>query len=514
MKRFLYLPFAALLFMSSLSHAQDSGTLDLLIVHGTLIDGTGSHGLTTDIGIKGDRIVFVGPAGKRTAKRTIDATGLIVTPGFIDPHTHTAADLSDPKRAQNAPYLMQGVTTIVTGNDGASPEHIADTLAKWSKQGIGTNAALFIGQGTVRGEVMGMSDAAPTPEQLAKMRALVETAMTEGAIGMSTGLYYAPGSYAKTEEVIELAKVAAAHHGIYDTHMRDESSYNIGLLASVKETIRIGEEAHLPVMISHIKALGADVWGQSADVIAIIDAARKRGVDVTASEYPYTASGTSVVAALVPRWAEADGKLVQNLHDPALHEKLIAEMTDNLRRRGGADSLLMTSSKDKSIVGKTLAQIATERKESPVDAAIEISANGDSSVASFNMKESDIEAFMRQPWVMTCSDGSAGHPRKYGTFPRKIHEYVYARHVITIEAAVHSSTQLTAETLRLKDRGLLKPGYFADVLVFDPKTYNERGTYEQPELLATGVRYLSVNGQMAIDNSALTTTLAGRPLSH
>jgi len=514
MKRFLYLPFAALVFMAALAPAQESDPLDLLIVHGTLIDGTGSHGLTTDIGIKGDRIVFVGPAGKRTAKRTIDATGLIVTPGFIDPHTHTAADLSDPKRAQNAPYLMQGVTTVVTGNDGASPEHIADTLAKWSKQGIGTNAALFIGQGTVRGEVMGMSDAAPTPEQLAKMRALVETAMTEGAIGMSTGLYYAPGSYAKTEEVIELAKVAAAHHGIYDTHMRDESSYNIGLLASVKETIRIGEEAHLPVMISHIKALGADVWGQSADVIAIIDAARKRGVDVTASEYPYTASGTSVVAALVPRWAEADGKLVQNLHDPALHEKLIAEMTDNLRRRGGADSLLMTSSKDKSIVGKTLAQIATERKESPVDAAIEISANGDSSVASFNMKESDIEAFMRQPWVMTCSDGSAGHPRKYGTFPRKIHEYVYARHVITIEAAVHSSTQLTAETLRLKDRGLLKPGYFADVLVFDPKTYNERGTYEQPELLATGVRYLSVNGQMAIDNSALTTTLAGRPLSH
>jgi N-acyl-D-aspartate/D-glutamate deacylase len=488
--------------------------VDLLILHATVVDGSGAPGVQTDIGITGDKIAFVGPAGKHTAARTIDATGLVVCPGFLDPHTHTAADLSDPKRAQNAPYLMQGVTTVATGNDGASPTHIGDTLTKWTKQGIGTNAVLFIGQGTVRGEVMGMSDAAPTPEQLAKMKALVDTAMSEGAIGLSTGLYYAPGSYAKTEEVIELAKVAAAHHGIYDTHMRDESSYNIGLIAAVQETIRIGREAQLPVMISHIKALGADVWGQSADVIKIIDAARASGVDVVASQYPYTASGSSVVASLVPRWAEADGKLVQNLHDPALHEKLVAEMTDNLRRRGGADSLLMTAGKDKTILGKTLAQIAKERHESPVDAAIEISANGDSSVASFNMKESDIEAFMREPWVMTCSDGSSGHPRKYGTFPRKIHDYVYERHVISLEAAIHSSTQLTAETLGLKERGLLKAGYFADVLVFDPKTYNERGTYEQPELLATGVRYLTVNGELAVDGGALTGKLAGKALGH
>jgi len=498
-------------FVLAPSYAQQ---LDLILHNGTVVDGSGSPGVKTDIGIAGDRIVFVGPAGTHTAKRIIDATGLIVTPGFIDPHTHTAADLSDPKRSRNDAYLMQGVTTVATGNDGASPAHIAETFAKWTQQGIGTNAVLFIGQGTVRSEVMGMSDAKPTPAQIEKMKSLVDTAMNEGAIGMSTGLYYAPGSYSSTEEVIELAKVAAAHHGIYDTHMRDESSYNIGLIAAVRETIRIGQEAHMPVMISHIKALGADVWGQSAEIIDIINAARKAGVDVVASQYPYTASGTSVVAALVPRWAEADGKLVQNLHDPALHEKLVAEMTENLHRRGGADTLLMTSSKDKSIIGKTLAQIATERKESPVYAAIEISANGDSSVASFNMKESDIEAFMRQPWVMTCSDGSSGHPRKYGTFPRKFHKYVFDEHIISLEFAVHSSTQLTARTLQLKDRGLLKAGYFADVLVFDPKTYNERATYEQPELLATGVRFLTVNGKLAIDNGELTTTLAGKPLSH
>jgi len=502
---------AVLALFAGAAHAQQ---LDLILRGGTVIDGSGSPGRRADIGIAGARIVFIGDAGKQTARRTIDATGLIVTPGFIDPHTHTVEDLADPKRSRNDAYLMQGVTTVATGNDGGSPKAIGVELAKWTRQGIGTNAVLFIGQGTVRGQVMGMSDAKPTPTQMEQMKSLVDKAMQEGAIGLSTGLYYTPGGYASTEEVIELAKVAAAHHGIYDTHMRDESSYSIGLLASVQETIRIGEEAHLPVMISHIKALGADVWGQSNDVIAMIDAARKRGVDVVASEYPYTASGTSVAASLVPPWAMVDGKMLANLDDPAIHPRLIKEMTENLRRRGGAATLLMTSAKDKSIVGKTLAEIATARNESAIEAAIEILKAGGSSVASFNMKEGDIEAFMRQPWVMTCSDGSTGHPRKYGTFPRKFHEYVFTRHVISLEAAIRSSTSLPAATLGLKDRGLLKPGYFADVLVFDPKTYNERATYVEPEVLSTGVRYLLVNGKLAVDQGELMPVLAGRALTH
>jgi N-acyl-D-aspartate/D-glutamate deacylase len=491
--------------------AQD---LDLIIRGGSLIDGSGSPATKTDIGIKGDRIVFVGPSAGRKSKREIDAADLVVTPGFIDPHTHTASDLSDPKRSRNDAYLMQGVTTVVTGNDGDSPTDIGSTLAKWSKQGIGTNAALLIGQGTVRREVMGMSDAKPTAEQLDRMKTLIDTAMKEGAIGMSTGLYYAPGSFSGTEEVIELARIAAQHGGIYDTHMRDESSYSIGLLASVRETIRIGEEAHLPVMISHIKALGADVWGQSKDVIALIDDARKTGVKITASQYPYDASGTSVTAALVPRWAEADGALLKNLNDSSLRPRLVNEMEKNLTRRGGPDSLLMTASSDQSIVGRNLASIAHERQESPVDAAIEIIKSGGSDVASFNMKESDIEAFMRQSWVMTCSDGSEGHPRKYGTFPRKLRQYVYEKHIIPLEFAIRSSTSLPAETLGLKDRGLLKPGYFADVLVFDPKTFDERATYQQPTVLSTGVRYLAVNGQLAINNGSLTTVLAGKALKH
>ena len=486
--------------------------LDLIIRGGSVIDGSGAPAQKADIGIAGDRIVFIGSSNGKQATRVIDAPGLIVTPGFIDPHTHTAGDLSDPKRSRNDAYLMQGVTTVATGNDGDSPKEIGATLAKWEHQGIGTNAALFIGQGTVRGEVMKMSDGKPTDEQLAQMKHLVEAAMQQGAIGISTGLYYAPGSYSSTEEVIELAKVAAQYHGIYDTHMRDESSYTIGLLGSVRETIRIGREAHLTVMISHIKALGADVWGQSADVIKVIDDARREGINVVASQYPYTASGTSVTAALVPRWAEANGVLLKNLDDPAVHTKLINEMNQNLVRRGGPDSLLMTAPRDKTVTGKTLAAIAKERNESPVDAAIEIIKSGGSAVASFNMKENDIEAYMRQPWVMTCSDGSEGHPRKYGTYPRKIHDYVYERHIIFLEAAVRSSTSLPAETLGLKDRGLLKPGYFADVLVFDPKTFQERATYESPRVLAAGVRYLTVNGRLAIDEGNLTTTLAGKAL--
>ena len=511
MRRSLHFVVALALASSCFAASQQ---LDLLIRGGSVVDGSGSPAITADVGITGDRIVFIGQGKDKHARREIDATGLIVTPGFIDPHTHTAGDLSDPKRSRNDAYLMQGVTTVVTGNDGESPREVGATLAKWEKQGIGTNAALFIGQGTVRGQVMGMSDAEPTADQIEQMKGRVEAAMQQGAIGISTGLYYAPGSYSSTEEVIELAKVAAQHGGIYDTHMRDESSYTIGLLGSVRETIRIGQEAHLPVMISHIKALGVDVWGQSADVIKLIDDARHSGLNITASQYPYTASGTSVTAALVPRWAEAGGALLKNLDAPDVRARLVAEMNQNLVRRGGADSLLMTDSRDKTIVGKTLGAIAKERNESPIDAAIEIIKAGGSGVASFNMKESDIEAFMRQPWVMTCSDGSEGHPRKYGTYPRKIHQYVYVRHVLSLEAAVRSSTSLAATTLGLKDRGLLKTGYFADVLVYDPKTFNERATYESPRELATGVRYLTVNGQLAIDNGALTTTLAGRPLKH
>ncbi len=502
-----------LLYAASPSRAQK---LDLVIRNGSVLDGSGSPAQQVDIGIRGDRVVLIGKNLTQKASRVIDAHGLVVAPGFVDPHTHTFEDLSNPVTSRNDAYLMQGVTTVATGNDGSSPLQIGDALHKWTQQGIGTNAALFIGQGTVRSAVMGMSDAKPTSEQMESMKALVDRGMKDGAIGLSTGLYYAPGSYSSTEEVIALAKVAAADGGIYDTHMRDESTYNIGLLASVRETIRIGREAHMPVMISHVKSLGREVWGQSSQVIALIDEARAAGVRVTASQYPYDASGTSVEAALIPRWAEVGGQeaLLQRIGDPAVRPRLVAEMQKNLDRRGGPESLLMTAAPDQEFIGKTLAKIAHERGVSPVEAALTIIQKGGADVASFNMQASDIQNFMRQDWVMTCSDGSPGHPRKYGTFPLKLRKYVFDEHVITLPFAIRSSTSLPAETLGLKDRGLLKTGYFADVVVFDPKTIGARSTYQQPNLLATGVLFLLVNGQLAIDGGALTKVHAGRALPH
>jgi N-acyl-D-aspartate/D-glutamate deacylase len=490
-------------------------TADILIRNGRVFDGTGSPARNVDIGITGDRITFVGNAARSniSASRTIDASGLIVSPGFIDPHTHALEDLSssDPKRRANLNYLMQGVTTVITGNDGGGPFEVARTLERWRTNGIGSNGALLVGYGSARQAVMGMSDTKAVGPQLDSMRALIDKGMREGALGMSTGLYYAPQSYSTTEEVIEMAKVAAKYGGIYDTHLRDESSYTIGLLAAIREAIRIGHDAGMPAHISHIKALGTDVWGRSDSAIAIIEAARAAGDRVSANQYPYTASGSSVGASLLPRWAEVGGRdsLRARVADPATKARLVTEMTENLRRRGGAQSLLISSTRDTSILGRTLDQVAKARDVSPIEAAIEIVVAGDASVASFNMNEKDIEAFMRRPWVMTGSDGSSGHPRKYGTFPRKWAQYVQARKILTPEAFVHQSSALTAQTFGIKDRGVIAPGKFADVVIFDGANFKEVATYQKPTELATGMKYVIVNGKLAIDGGTYTGITPG-----
>lgn len=490
--------------------------VDLLIRGGTVVDGTGSPGRVADVGIRGDRIAFIGDAARSrvSAARFVDAKGLVVAPGFVDPHTHTGGDLSSAQRKANLAYLMQGVTTVVTNNDGGGPVDIGAQLAGWKRNGIGTNAAVYIGHGTVRGAVLGMSDAAPTGAQLDSLRAFVARGMDAGAIGLSTGLYYAPGSYATTEEVIELSKVAASKGGIYDSHIRDESSYNIGLIGAVAEVVRIAREARIPAHISHIKALGADVWGQSDTIIALMRNARKDGIDVTASQYPYTASGTSVGASLLPRWAEAGGRdsLRARVADPATRARLVKEMEENMRRRGGAGTLLITSTRDTSIRGKRLDAIARGRGVSPVDAGLQIILAGDASVASFNMTDADIDRLMVQDFIFTDSDGSDGHPRKYGTYPKLLREYVYRRRVLTLPQAIRRSSAAPAAFLGFKDRGTLAEGAFADVIVFDPETVADRATYEQPTLLATGMRYVIVNGALAIDGGAYTGALAGRVL--
>ena len=505
--------FAALL-MGAPAAAQQR--VDILVRGGSLIDGTGSPARRADVGITGDRITFVGDAtaSRVTFGRAIDATGLTVTPGFIDPHTHTSGDLSNAQRKSNLPYLMQGVTTVTTNNDGQGSIDIARTLGTWTTNGIGTNAAAYIGQGAVRGSVMGSTDAKPSAAQMDSMKAIVARAMDAGAIGLSTGLYYAPGSYSSTEEVIELAKVAAARGGNYDSHIRDESSYTIGLLGAVREVVRIGREARMPVHISHVKALGVDVWGRSDSVIAIMTKARAEGVDITASQYPYTASGTSVGASLLPRWAEVGGRdsLARRINDPATRPRLATEMAENMRRRGGANTLLLTGGRDTSIRGKRLDAIATAWNMSPIDAAMKIILNGDASVASFNMSEGDIVAFMKPDFISTDSDGSDGHPRKYGTFPKFFHEYVMEKKVMTLPRAVQRSSSASAKMLGLKERGTIAVGNFADVIAFDPEKFVDRSTYEQPTLLAEGMRYVLVNGVVAIDDGKYSGALAGRVL--
>ncbi len=491
-----------------------SAQSDLLIKGGTLVDGTGAPGRRADVLIKSDRIVRVGESLPDKAARVLDATGLVVAPGFIDAHSHSLGDLNRDSGKANLNYLMQGVTTVVTGNDGGGPLDTSATLAGWDK-GIGTNAALLAGFGSIRREVMAMSDAAPSAAQLARMKSLLERSLTGGAIGFSTGLFYAPQNFSTTEEVIELAKVAAAAGVYYDSHVRDESSYNITMLGSVRETLRIAREAKIPVHFAHIKCLGVDVWGCSKEVIRLVREARGQGLKVTADQYPYSASGSGLEPSLVPRWVVANGKMRERLQDAALRPKILAEMNDNMRRRGGPDSFLISGCKDRSLVGKRLGEIAKARNTTPVEAAIAIILeHGGASIASFNMSEEDIANFMREDWVMTGSDGSDGHPRKYGTYPRKLRMYVYDKKVISLEHAIRSMTSLPADTFQMKDRGRIREGAIADLAVFDPKTVAETATYTEPEKLAAGMRYVLVNGKLAVDGGQPTGTLAGKALRH
>ena len=510
-----------LMYALLLSAAQAADTVDVLIARGTVHDGTGAPGRAADIGIRGDRITFVGDAAAQrvVGRRRIDAQGLIVSPGFIDPHTHAFEGLPNlaEERRRNVGALMQGVTTVVLGADGRGPIEVARVLAESEQRGIGTNTYALTGFGSVRSRVMGSSSAPATPAQIDSMRALIAQAMSEGAFGVGSGLFYAPQSYATTEEVIAVLKGATPYGGVYDTHQRDESSYSIGLLNSVREAIRIGQETGLTTNLGHVKALGVDVWGYADSVLRLMREARAQGRRVTADQYPWTASGTSLGAALLPRWAQAGGRdsLRARIDDPAARERILAEMRDNLRRRGGDSTLLLTRGGDaaRPYIGKTLKQVAAERSMPPVETALDlIRTIGDISVASFNMTEADIETFMKDPYVMTSSDGSGGHPRLFGTYPRKIRRYVLDKPVITMERMIQSASGQVAEVYGLPQRGVLREGYFADVTVFDPRTVREQATYTEPERLSVGVRWVFVNGRLAVDEGQATGVLAGRAL--
>lgn len=487
--------------------------LEVLITGGSVYDGVSTEPQSLDIGIAEGKIVFLGKIDTTDlrAAETIDASGYIVSPGFIDSHTHALNDLSDSVKNANLNYLLQGVTTVVTGSDGNSENLIGERLDYWEANGIGTNAAMMVGHRNIRRTVMGVAERAPTEEELNNMKKLVRMGMEAGALGFSSGLYYTPASFSETDEVVELAKISAEYGGIYDAHIRDESTYNIGLMAAIEESIEIAERADILANISHIKCLGVDVWGMSRAIVDTINAARARGLQITADQYPYRASGTSVSNALLPKWVFADmDDYTQKFDDPELLPKIQEGVTENIRRRGGPESLLLVLANMPGISDKTLGEVATEWEVSPTEAALTIIKNGDSRLTSFNMSPEDIHYFMQQPWVMTCSDGTNAHPRKYGSFSKKIREYVLEEKVIDLAQMINQSTAFTAETFGMAGRGKIQEGYAADIIVFKPEEVKDNATFTDPAQLSTGFHHIVLNGQVAVRAGEVQLTDAGQ----
>ncbi len=499
-----------------------------LVKGGRVLDGSGNPWFRADVLTVGDRIVRVGivpedevPAGAEI----VDATGLTVMPGFIDPHSHAVGGLLTEELRGAEPILRQGITTVMVNPDGGGDPDLHGLRAALEAGGTGVHVALMIGHGSVRREVMGMEARPPDESEMERMAELVRAGMDAGAFGMSAGLYYAPGSYAENDEVVRLA-AEIAPFGAFSSHVRDESDYNVGLVAAVEEVIEVAEINGIRGVVTHFKALGPTVWGQSEAAIARIEEARARGVEAFADQYPYEASGTSVTGALVPRWAQAGetmpgmpSPLERRLRGPE-RQRLRADMLVALERRGGADTLLLSQHRaDPALEGRYLDDLAGEWGIEPIDAALRLLENGGAGLVSFNMSEDDIARIMRREWTMGSSDGGLvpmgeghPHPRFYGAFPRRIARYVRDRNVQSLAAAVRGMTSLPATVFRMRDRGLVAPGKIADLIVVDAERFADRATYEDPHRLAEGVEYALVGGAFAIRDGEMTGALAGEVL--
>lgn len=492
---------------------------DVVISRGTIYDGSGNAPFNADIGITDGIIRAIGTI-KPGKSKVIDATGLYISPGFIDMHTHCDRGLMHPGMSDAQNYLKQGVTTVVTGNCGGGTYRVKEYFDLLDSIGIGPNVVHLIGHGTVRNTVMGQENRAPSGEEMEKMKELFAMGMKGGAAGFSTGLFYAPGSFAETAEIIEFGKEVKSFHGIYASHIRDEGNFTVGLIASIEEAIAIGETAGIPVQISHLKALGKPVWGLSDEVTDIIEKARDRGVNVWADQYPYTASNTGFSAAVLPRWVQAGGKTKVRLMDPDLLPRIREEMARNIENRGGPESLLIISyAEDDTFNGKNLAEISELLGKPVVETAIHIILNGSSGVISFNMNESDVIHFMKKDYVMTSSDGHVQplgegmpHPRNFGAFTRKIRKYVFDDKVITMEHAIRAATSQPAKMLGLADRGMIQVGFIADLVLFDPYKIRDKATFTDPNHYSEGIVFLLVNGELVIESGEYNGKLAGKTL--
>jgi N-acyl-D-amino-acid deacylase len=510
--------------LTSVFHAQ-APTLDLLLRNGRVVDGTGSPWFTADIGIRGDTIVRIAPAIDEPATRVIDAGGQVIAPGFIDIHTHARRGILDVPTAPN--YVRQGVTTVMEGPDGSSPLPLSTFFAQLDRVAKSVNIGSFIGQGTIRDAVIGRINRPATAQEIQRMVGLVEQGMKDGAFGLSTGLYYVPGTFTPTDEVIALAGAAGRFGGMHESHQRDDAAK---VLDSVAETIAIGEQGHLPTQISHAKVIGSANWGRSADLLRLVDEARARGVDVTIDQYPYTASSTSVEAALMPAWALEGGRdaTLARLRDPAVRPRVRTDSAAMIRdERGGGDPKnvqFASCAFDPSLAGRTLAALTGQRGlDVTIDNAAEtvlwIVEQGGCQAIFHAMSDQDLERIIRHPATMIASDGeipifgrASPHPRSYGTFARVLAVYVRDKKILTLEDAVRRMSSFPAARLGLADRGVLRPGLRADVVIFDPAAVRDMATYEKPHQYAEGFSHVIVNGQVVFEKGEMTASRPGRVL--
>jgi N-acyl-D-amino-acid deacylase len=493
---------------------------DLLILNGTVYDGTLDDPALMDVGVRGDQIVALGSLSDKTAPRVIDATGLAVSPGFIDLHAHLEPifSLSDCES-----HVRQGVTTSLGGPDGRGPIPFGAYLDSLAQVGVGMNVGFLVGHNTVRKIVMNLENRTPTPEELNKMKLLVSKAMDEGAFGISTGLKYLPGNFSKVDEVIELSKEASQKGGIYTSHLRDEG---LEVIASVEEAITISEKAAIPVILTHHKVIGKPMWGKSNETLELVDQARERGLDVQIDQYPYNASYTGI-SVLIPSWARAGGneEFKKRLEDPQLRERIKKEIVFNILNDRGGDDLDRVQFAKVSwmpeLEGKTLKYWCTLKgleptTENGAELVIEAQVKGGASCIFHAMDEADVVNIMKHPQTMIASDGRLvklgdghPHPRWYGTFPRVLGRYVRERNVLQLKEALHKMTYLPAQALGLKNRGLIREGYKADLTLFDPKTVLDKATFEKPHQYSEGIEYVVVNGRLAVDQGAFKPIKSG-----
>lgn len=512
--------FLLMIVFSSSLQAQQA---DILIKNGKILDGTGNSWVYGDIAIQTGKIVAMGKLTKWTATKTIDASGLIVAPGFIDVHTHIEGEEKRQPTADN--FIYDGVTTVVTGNCGGSNVNIANYFTMLDSLKLSINVATLIGHNDVRKAAMGSANRDPSEEEMKKMESIVEQAMKDGAVGLSTGLIYIPGTYSKTEEVVRLAKAASKYNGVYASHMRDEGD---SVTNAIEEALHIGREAKMPVEISHFKLSGQQNWGRSKETIPMIIKARQEGMDVTIDQYPYTASSTSL-STLIPDWVLADGQdsIKARLAKPEIRKQVSDYMLKKLKKRklkNFSYPVVASFRADSSYNGKSIEEVnllkgRKHKAKEETETIIEMMEQGGAGMVFHGMGDADVKAIMQYPFNMFASDASIRvygsgnpHPRGYGTNARVLSKYVRDEKVITLEEAVRRMTSLPAQKFQLQGRGLLREGFAADIVIFDADKVQDQSTYDKPHQYTTGFKYVLVNGQVTLDESKHNGTRAGTTL--